>query len=497
MLVKDRLEAQANYSIGTLESACDALQDICRIPKSWHNHRKMHFLGNTVGFFAAILPRFMLDNPQLFILPEDETPETFMQEIYAAPKELRHVVMRERLMFLGQLNAKREELLSDLIRESCTGAFCDFVVTVFSRLEHMDFNIERYPYLMYRAVLDVLPSLLESDDQRAMGGNYTSPEISSLMAELACIRSGEKVYDGACGLSILISIAIAAMDVDLYAQDIDRYAAAISRFMMLLIGKKEARVENCDTLLRYDITDGPKSDLFLMHPPFNLSFGHDMMTNQPSEILEDGFDSNPRNDQWLFFRRAFQAIGENGRGVALVNISALDRDSRPYKSTRVEMIRKGYISAVIELPVGTVGYSTTKWSIVLFDKCGGHKDVYFLDLSRKALNDYFAKSGKGAYTFDETRIPEILKLVSDREEKPGISRNVSTREIEKLEYRLSAGSYLLESFPEDEDLVESVKILQERDLAKKDYIEFANNFEAAIEDYYDYRRAMENESGEQ
>lgn len=496
MFVYNRMEEKRTYSVTVLEKTCAALHEILRMYRTWR-YRRMLPGGPVISFFAAILPKFMLDNPQIFRIPENWIPEAFRSIVLESDRIVRSRLLRSFVNDLSRANRDNEELLFQLLQYYDTDEFYDFLINVFERLDGYDFNIEKSPYLLYRAVLDTLPSLFEADDMNTSGEMYLNEEIASLMSEFAKIRAGESVFEGACGIGVLVSIAIVATEAK--ARGLSAYnTAAVARFMMLMIDKQDVIIDSRETFNDSSYIGGEKGfDLFLMKSPFGFRTDRDGISDHYARSFLDEFNTNPTNDQWLYIRQAFRMLKDYGRGVALMNINALNRGLHQYKDTRMEMALKGYISAVIELPVGSVGSSASKWSIVLFDKCGRHKDIYFLDLSRKALGRYFKRTGKGTYVLDETCIEDISRLVSCREEEAGVARIVSIQELENHDFSLSAGAYLLEDLRKEEELAQTARILLDREEAKRDYEKSAQTFDDAVKVYLKYRGALEHETEDQ
>lgn len=497
MMIYDRLNESMNYGAGIFERACNTLEGIIYHYKTWR-YRNIHSGGSIICFFAALLPKFMLDNPQLFNLPDGWNSETVVADIYKEAENQRAEKAAYIINKIAHLNFDNEKLLFPLLIHSLTPEFNEFMVKIFLLLNDLDFNIETHPYLLYRAVLHVLPQLQEIDDQKTSYSGFTAIGIASLMAELADVKDTDHIYDGCCGFSILTSIAAAATKAEVYEQDVYFYPAVISRFIFLMIGKPQTGITLTDTLFNPN-PDHPeqKFDLFLTHSPIGFRTDNNDMTEKIILAQDDGFNSNPRNDQWLFIRRAFQVLKDDGRGVALMSLTALSRDGRQYKDTRAEMIEKGYIYAIIELPSGLTGPSMTKWSIVLFDKKGGHDTVYFMDLSRPQTGHHFERTRRGVLKLDERRIPRLVEDIKNQVIYHNFTTIVSKKEIIQHEYRLNASLYLQETWHADQQLVESVKIMGNHAKAKREFEETSVIFESAYAAYNEYKTAADHNNGKE
>ena len=449
--------------------ALDAIREIADAQRKW-NFR--NGLGSEVaGVLLAITPKFMMDNPEMFIIPDD-------MDAHHIRNQVAHGMMGNR-EFLGdvvhrllQANFERDKILFSFLREAEAPDFAELLGYAFMALDGQDFNVQRHPTLLYRAFIANVPRIIQSGGKND-GESITEPWIADLMSELVGVGDGDKVYDNACGMGILTSIATAATGATAYIQDVYFQSAAVARILMLMIGKPESVVSVGDSMLDPSIGgyNGP-FDKFLIDAPFGIR------TTQFKELpgYAEGhkassgltFDSEWVNDQWVFVRQAFKVLSEHGSGAALVPLAMLNRDGRQYRDTRAEMVDHGLISAVIELPTGSRSFTGIKYAIVLFDRNKDREDVYFLDLSAKGAEQYLMRNnGKLELRWGDSE--KVADVVRSREEIEGTSRIVSIAEISKNDYRLSIGNYIQVTTNREEALREGAAAWDRREELKKEY----------------------------
>ena len=466
--------------------ALDAIRGIAEAQRKWDFRNK---LGNEIaGVLLAVTPKFLMDNPEIFEIPDDMDAHYIRNQVahgmMGNREFLRDVVHR-----LAQANFERDEVLFSFLREAEEPDFSELLGYAFMALDGQDFNVQRHPTLLYRAFIANVPRMIQYGG-KAGGESITEPWIADLMSELVGIEDGDKVYDNACGMGILTSIATAATGATAYIQDIYFQSAAVARILMLMIGKPESVVSVGDSMLDPSIGgyNGP-FDKFLIDAP--VSIRTTQFREFPGYAESKGpewgqkFDTDWNNDQWVFVRQAFKVLSERGSGVALVPLSMLNRDGKQYRDTRAEMIERGLVSAVIELPTGSRSFTGIKYSIILFDRSMKHQDIYFLDLSAKGAEKYFMRNnGKLELKYgDSERVADAVRL---REEIEEMSKVVSVAEVSRNDYRLSIGNYIQVTSSREEALREGAAAWHRRENLKKEYLTADKELEELLSNYNVY-----------
>ncbi len=479
----ERIEPECKYEDGLVLKAEDAIQSIFQLQKSWE-YRQISSAGITANVILALLPKFIADNPGMFQLSkrlQDALEYCVNGMGYMEEPQYTLRMMQDLVSCLG----RNEKLLADFFAANLTEQYAEFLNRAFSSMGGQHFNIEEYPYLLFQAVLETLPDLVRYEGMTS-GEHYTEVGISNLMSALVDIGDSDLVYDGACGYGIQMALAVAGTDAVPHMRELNTHTAAVARFLMLMIGKPEAVVECGDTVSYLPYWESePQYDCFLTHPPVGVrlwDYDYHMEKLLDRDRL---FCSRAKNDQWLFIRQALGTLKAGGRGVALMSTAVLNRDGIQYRQTRQEMIEKGCIRAVIELPMGVVGAAGTKWSILLFDRPGENRPIYILDLSRKEVYLNFTKVGS-RMELDEESIEEIVSSVMNAEEVEGMGRTISMEEIIKNDFRLNMGAYIQVTEKQEEALRESVKVWEKRDALRRMFEDADRELEARLADYRDY-----------
>ena len=169
----------------------------------------------------------------------------------------------------------------------------------------------------------------------------------------------------------------------------------------------------------------------------------------------------------------------------MVPLSMMNRDGRQYRDTRAEMVERGFVSAVIELPTGSRIFTGTKFSIVIFERAHKHDSVYFLDLSSKGAEQYFMRNnGRMELKYGDSE--KIAALVRSRQEIEGVSRNISVKEIADNDYRLSIGSYIQDTTQQEEALRAGVASWERRETLRKEFLKADEELEELLKDYNGY-----------
>ena len=466
--------------------ALDAIRSIADAQRKWNFRNK---LGSEIaGVLLAITPKFMLDNPEIFKVPDD-------LDAHQIRNRITHGVGRNRdILFdvvhrLADANFRNDKILYSFLREAQDPEFSELLGYAFMALDGQDFNIQRHPTLLYRAFIANIDRIIQRSGKIG-GESYTEPWIADLMANLVDVADGDKLYDNACGMGIMASIATVSTGATPYVQDVVFQNAAVAHILLLMAGKLRAVVGVGDSMLDPTIEGnyGP-FDKFLIDGPVGIKTTEFRelpgYTTRYGSYREEVFNTDPRNDQWVFIRQAFKVLSPDGAGAAMVPLSTMNRDGRQYRDTRAEMVDRGLISTVIELPIGSRVFTGFKFSIVIFDQGRKHDSVYFLDLSSKGAEQYFIRNnGRPELKYGDSE--KIADLVQSRQEIDGMSRNVTVEEIARNDYRLSIGSYIQDTTKQEEALREGVASWERRETLRKEYLKADQELEDLIQSYNGY-----------
>ena len=242
------------------------------------------------------------------------------------------------------------------------------------------------------------------------GEFYTPRSVVSLMVRLLQPKSGESVYDPACGTGGMLIEAIRNMDDEkasygkIYGQEKNLSTSAIARMNLFLHGAKEFRIVREDTLRKPAfIHNGQlqQFDCVLANPPFGLdkwgaaSFESDQWGRN---IWGSPTDSNA-DFAWLQHMYKSMRTGK-GRCAVVMPQGVLFHGGRE-GAIRQKMIETDVVECVITL-VGNLFYGAGVSACILFlnnNKPLAHREkICLID----ATSIFTAQRAKNIMTKDDT-----------------------------------------------------------------------------------------------
>ncbi|MBT2498075.1 SAM-dependent DNA methyltransferase [Agromyces sp. ISL-38] len=314
-----------------------------------------------------------------------------------------------------------------------------------SRAEGDDLLGDAYEYLMRH---------FATESGKSKGQFYTPAEVSRVMAQLIGITSSTPksatVYDPTCGSgSLLLKVAAAAPNgLTVYGQEMDNATWALAVMNMILHGNATAEIEPGNTIARPRFLKDPKTiqtfDFVVANPPFSVK----TWTNG----LEEGygrfeFGRPPeKNGDYAFLLHILKSLKSTGKGAVILPHGVLFRGNTE-ATIRREIVKRGYIKAIIGLPANLFYGTGIPACIVVLDKenAADRTDIFMIDASKG-----FEKDGPK----NRLRPRDMHKIVDvfTRElEVPRYSRKVPLNEIAdaKNDYNLNIPRYVDSSEPED------------------------------------------------
>lgn len=206
------------------------------------------------------------------------------------------------------------------------------------------------------------------------GEFYTPRSVVSLMVRLLQPKSGESVYDPACGTGGMLIEAIRNMDDEkasygkIYGQEKNLSTSAIARMNLFLHGAKEFKIVREDTLRKPAfIHNGQlqQFDCVLANPPFGLDkWGADSFENDQwgRNLWGNPTDSNA-DFAWLQHMYKSMRPGK-GRCAVVMPQGVLFHGGRE-GAIRQKMIETDVVECVITL-VGNLFYGAGVSACILF-----------------------------------------------------------------------------------------------------------------------------------
>lgn len=314
-----------------------------------------------------------------------------------------------------------------------------------SKAEGDDLLGDAYEYLMRH---------FATQSGKSKGQFYTPAEVSRVMAQLLQIPSdtpkSATVYDPTCGSgSLLIKVADAAPNgLTIYGQENDNATWALARMNMILHGNETHDLRQGNTLANPKFTYNGNLQTFdylVANPPFSVKTWRNGFDFSFGRF--DGFDTPPdKNGDYAFLLHMVKSLRPRGKGVVVLPHGVLFRGNSEAR-IRTELIKRGYIKAIIGLPANLFYGTGIPACLIVLDKedARARSGIFMIDASKG-----FAKDGPK----NRLRPRDMHKIVdafASRKEIARYSRMVPISEIAdpKNDYNLNIPRYIDSSEPED------------------------------------------------
>ena len=280
------------------------------------------------------------------------------------------------------------------------------------------------------------------------GEFYTPRSVVKLMVRLLNPKSGESVYDPACGTGGMLIEAIRSMDDEkasygkIYGQEKNLSTSAIARMNLFLHGAKEFRIVREDTLRKpVFIHNGQlqQFDCVLANPPFGLDhWGAEVFENDQwgRNIWGSPTDSNA-DYAWLQHMYKSMRPGK-GRCAVVMPQGVLFHGGRE-GDIRKKMIETDCVECVITL-VGNLFYGAGVSACILFlnnNKPLAHRGkICMIDAS----GIYTPQRAKNVMTEADT--DRVFRLWEKYEDVIDFCAIVDLETIRAKDYTLSVNTYI-------------------------------------------------------
>ena len=280
------------------------------------------------------------------------------------------------------------------------------------------------------------------------GEFYTPRSVVKLMVRMLSPKSGESVYDPACGTGGMLIEAIRNMDDEkasygkIYGQEKNLSTSAIARMNLFLHGAKEFKIVREDTLRKpVFIHNGQlqQFDCVLANPPFGLDhWGAEIFENDQwgRNIWGSPTDSNA-DYAWLQHMYKSMRPGK-GRCAVVMPQGVLFHGGREGEIRR-KMIETDAVECVVTL-VGNLFYGAGVSACILFlnnNKPLAHRGkICMID----ATNIYTAQRAKNVMTESDTdQVYQLWQGYKNVIDKCAI---VDLDTIKEKDYTLSVNTYI-------------------------------------------------------
>jgi type I restriction enzyme M protein len=309
-----------------------------------------------------------------------------------------------------------------------------------NRAEGDDLLGDAYEYLMKHFAVE---------SGKSKGQFYTPAEVSRIMAKLIEANKAtgmmQTVNDITCGSgSLLLKVAAEApKGISIFGQELDNATAGLAILNMWLHDKSTAVIKKGSSTLSNPLfTENGALKTFdyaVANPPFSYKAwrnGFDPEHDQYGRF--DGYGIPPKkNGDYAFLLHILKSLKSTGTGAVILPHGVLFRGNVEGE-IRKNVIKRGYIKAIIGLPANLFYGTGIPACIIVLDKVGANnrKGIFMIDASKG-----FTKDGNK----NRLREQDIRKVVDTWDGKLEIakySRFVPNEEIQKKEYNLNLPRYI-------------------------------------------------------
>jgi type I restriction enzyme M protein len=322
-----------------------------------------------------------------------------------------------------------------------------------NRAENDDILGDAYEYLMRH---------FATESGKSKGQFYTPSEVSRIMAKAIGIspanaKAATTAYDPTCGSgSLLLKVAAeAGKHITLEGQEKDVTTAGLARMNMILHDFPTANVLSGNTLFNPKFKDGEHLrtyDYVVANPPFSdktwstgLTLG-DGGGGDAFQRFTWGVPPRKQGD-YAYLLHIIRSMKSTGKGACILPHGVLFRGNAE-AVIRQQLVRSGYLKAIIGLPANLFYGTGIPACIVVLDKenATARKGIFMIDASKG-----FKKDGPK----NRLREQDLHKIVDTftrlDESDPRYARMVPVAEIAdpKNDYNLNLPRYIDSTEPED------------------------------------------------
>lgn len=290
-----------------------------------------------------------------------------------------------------------------------------------------------------------------TESGKSKGQFYTPSEVSRVLAKVIGINQNNSsiqttAYDPTCGSgSLLLKVANeAGKSITLYGQEKETTTANLAKMNMILHNNPTAEIIADNTLSRpfYKEENGSlkKFDYVVANPPFSLKSWSNGVNVASDEYNRFALGVPPeKNGDYAFLLHILQSLKANGKAAVVLPHGVLFRGNAEGE-IRKNILKKGYIKAIIGLPANLFYGTGIPACIIVLDKekAEHRKGLFMIDASKG-----FVKDGN-KNRLREQDIRKITDVFDSFAEVPKFSRMVSIAEIAdpKNDYNLNIPRYI-------------------------------------------------------
>ncbi|WP_229229262.1 type I restriction-modification system subunit M [Sinomonas cyclohexanicum] len=313
-----------------------------------------------------------------------------------------------------------------------------------SRAEGDDLLGDAYEYLMRH---------FATESGKSKGQFYTPAEVSRVLAKLLGIAASTPfsatAYDPTCGSgSLLLKVAAEAPHgLTLYGQEKDNATWALSKMNMILHGNEIADIRKGDTITNPQFTKGGALETFdfvVANPPFSIKSWSNGLENEFGRF-EYGMPPE-KNGDYAFLLHILKSMKSTGKAAVILPHGVLFRGNAE-AMIRKQLIKRGFIKAIIGLPANLFYGTGIPACIVVLDKenAGARTGIFMIDASKGFLKE----GNKNRLRSQDMH--KIVDVFTKQTEIERYSRMVPLTEISDPanDYNLNIPRYVDSSAPDD------------------------------------------------
>ncbi len=288
-----------------------------------------------------------------------------------------------------------------------------------------------------------------ADTTKKKAGEYYTPrEVIRLMVSVLKPKSGETIYDPACGTGGMLLECMRYMNDPvmtlgcLYGQDSKAATASMCKINLFLHGADDFHMGIGSTLTDPKYHDGSKLKRFsvvIANPPFSLKeWGSAKWEHDPYGRNIYGTPSNNNADFAWIQHMICSMDEESGRmGVVLPDGVAFKKE---YKEMRKKLIEDNKLWCVIKM-ADNLFYGTTLSPMIYFFKNKKTDDkVRFVDASEIYLKR------RAQNILSQENIDQIYSLITGTDDVEELAVTVTNEEIAIQEYELNVNKYVIKKY---------------------------------------------------
>ncbi len=315
-----------------------------------------------------------------------------------------------------------------------------------NRAEGDDILGDAYEYLMRH---------FATESGKSKGQFYTPAEVSRIMAKVIGIGGAtsrtQTIYDPTCGSGSLLLKGHdeAPVDVTIYGQEKDNTTRALAKMNTFLHDCPSADIWQGNTLahpyFKQPSGDLKTFDFVVANPPFS-----DKAWSRGFNPANDEFNRFPygvpptKNGDYAYLLHVLASLKSTGKGAVVMPHGVLFRGNAE-ADIRREIVRRGFIKAIIGLPANLFYGTGIPACIVVLDKedAAARKGIFMVDASKGFIKD----GNKNRLRAQD--IHKIVDIFTRQLEIPRYARMVPFSEIEDNEFNLNLPRYIDATEPED------------------------------------------------